>query len=872
MSKLTPMMKQYIEIKEQNKDALLFFRLGDFYEMFFEDAKIASKELGITLTGRDCGLAERAPMCGVPHHAAEGYIAKLIDKGYKVAICEQVQDPSEAKGIVERDVVRIITPGTLLESSMLDERDNNYILSIHEEGSVLGLSWADISTGEFYIYQVTGDKGSKQILDLLSGIAPREIIIRHNPEDQIPLVTELKNQYGCLITPFDYWFFEYHTAYQRLIGHFNVHSLRGFGCEHMVGGIVAAGALLGYLNQTQKNALNHITAIKPYQAESSMILDTATRCNLELTETIRGKTKKGSLLWLLDKTNTAMGGRLIKQWIQQPLINPVKINKRLDGVEELVKNPIAMEELRIGLNQIYDLERLMGRISYGNANARDLISLKQSLAILPTLKDTISKFDSVILQESYENFDLLQDIFELIEKSIDDNPPVTIKEGSIIKNGYSEKLDKYRHAMFKGKDWLAEFESEERERTGIKNLKVGFNKVFGYYLDVTRSYYELVPENYLRKQTLANSERFITPELKEVENTILGAEEKSVVLEYELFVDIRQKVAIEVKRIQRTAHVISTLDTLWSLAQVAMENDYVRPNINNGDIIEIQDGRHPVVEKTLGQGFFVPNHTYLDNSENQVAIITGPNMAGKSTYIRQVAILVLMAQVGSFVSANEANIGVVDRIFTRVGASDDLSAGQSTFMVEMNEMANILHNATSKSLLILDEIGRGTSTYDGLSIAWAVVEYICNKRILGSKALFATHYHELTELEGKLHGVNNFCITVKEQGKDIIFLRKIIRGGAEKSLGIQVARLAGIPLSIIDRASKILARLEKSGLSRIGDQQKIEEANPQISFFNHNTSEIEEKLKEIDIPNITPMEAINILSELVKKAKKGKDI
>ncbi|NLI60832.1 MAG: DNA mismatch repair protein MutS [Clostridiales bacterium] len=868
MAKLTPMMQQYMQIKEQNKDALLFFRLGDFYEMFFQDAEIASKELEITLTSRDCGLSERAPMCGVPYHAAEGYIAKLIEKGYKVAVCEQIQDPAEAKGIVERDVVRIITPGTLLETSMLDERSNNYILAIFRDDNVFGLSWADISTGEFNISQISEEKALEKARDIISGITPREIITPRDDEVESKVFDMVNNPHDVTSTPYDIWAFQYDIAYQKLIDHFNVHSLEGFGCQHMNIGICAAGALLGYLNDTQKTLLKHITSIKPYQTQSSMVLDISTRRNLELTETIRGKSKKGSLLWLLDKSNTAMGGRLLRQWIQQPLTKSNQIMDRLDGVEELVENPIAMEELKDKLKKIYDLERLVGRVAYGNANARDLISLKQSLAVLPTIKNVLADFKSRILSGFYANLDLLEDIFELIDCSIDENPPITLRDGSIIKDGFNEQLDKYRLAMSRGKDWLAGLEKEERERTGIKNLKIGFNKVFGYYLDVTKSYYDLVPENYIRKQTLANSERYITPELKEVEDTILGAEEKSVTLEYKLFADIRDKIADQVTRIQKTAHIISALDVLWALARVALENNYVRPQIDDGDTIHIRDGRHPVVEKTLPHELFVPNHTHLDNSNNRVAIITGPNMAGKSTYMRQVAIIVLMAQIGSFVPASQARIGIVDRIFTRVGASDDLSAGQSTFMVEMSELANILNNATSKSLLILDEIGRGTSTYDGLSIAWAVVEYICKEKNLGCKTLFATHYHELTDLEDKVDGVKNFCVTVKEQGNDIIFLRKIERGGAEKSLGIQVARLAGLPHPVIDKASRILSRLEEININRDKNSIYIQEEDLQLSLFDSRPSGIEEELREIDILNITPMEAINILNRLVEKSKK----
>ena len=875
MADLTPMMQQYLQIKEQYKDALLFFRLGDFYEMFFEDAQIASRELEIALTGRDCGLEERAPMCGVPYHAAEGYIAKLIEKGYKVAICEQLEDPSKAKGIVKRDVVRIITPGTILESSMLDEKSNNYIASIFKEGQNYGLAYADISTGEFYISQMTSQSGEKKLIDELSGIVPSELIINEEAQDAQNLLDEIRNRFNTFITLYHEWAYNAKTAYQKLITHFNVHSLEGYGCQTMEYGICAGGALLQYLSETQKKALQHIAAIKSYIPESYMVLDIATRRNLELVETMRGKEKKGSLLWLLDKTNTAMGGRLLKKWIQQPLINVEAINKRLNGVEELFNNPLLMDELQELLKKVYDLERLMGRISFGTANARDLLSLKQSISVLPSIKKLLGSCKSEILQEFYNELDLLEDIYDLIEKSINENPPLTIKEGSIIKDGYDIQLDKYRQAMYKGKEWIADLERRERERTGIKNLKIGFNKVFGYYIDVTKSNYELVPDDYIRKQTLANSERYITPELKEVEDLILGAEEKSIQMEYDIFVSIRDNVAREVNRIQNTAHIISELDALWSLAKVAVDNGYVRPEVSEDGVIDIVDGRHPVVEKTIPNNLFVPNNTYLDKTENRLLIITGPNMAGKSTYMRQVALIVLMAQIGSFVPASKAHIGIVDRIFTRVGASDDLAAGQSTFMVEMSEVANILNNATSKSLLILDEIGRGTSTYDGLSIAWAVVEYICNNEKLKCKTLFATHYHELTELEGKIEGVKNYSIAVKEQGNDIIFLRKIVRGGTQKSLGIQVARLAGVPNEVIKRADEILSKLEESNINKTSVNKNmsqkrnktISSEGAQLSLFDH-PSEIEKELKNMDILNMTPMEAMNALYKLVEKAKK----
>lgn len=872
MSGLTPMMQQYMKIKEQYKDALLFFRLGDFYELFFDDAVIASRELEIALTGRDCGLEERAPMCGVPYHSVEGYIARLIEKGYKIAICEQMQDPEEAKGLVERQVVRVITPGTVLEDSMLEEKNNNYLVSIFKDGQNFGFSIVDVSTGEFYLSQVTGENAQPKLLDELSRVAPREILINQSAELDQPLLSILKERCSPFITLYHEWAYSYNSAYQKLIQHFSVHSLEGFGCQHLSYGICAAGALMEYLTETQKNTLRHITRIKPYYLESYMILDAATRRNLELTETIRGKERKGSLLWLLDKTCTAMGGRLIRKWIQQPLIKKEEIEYRLDGVEELYNNAVLLDDLCSMLKRVYDLERLMARISYGTANARDLLALKQSVKNLPEIKKLLEPCKSAILKDAHVNLDTLEDIYNLIEESIAEDPPPTIKEGNIIKDGYDAQLDRYRRAMREGKEWIASLEQREREKTGIKNLRVGFNKVFGYYIEVTKSYYDMVPEYYIRKQTLANAERYITPELKEMEDTILGAEEKSIKLEYQIFLSIREEIARHVDRIQATAQIISTLDVLCSLAKVAIENDYVRPQITTDGVISIKEGRHPVVEKTIPGGMFVPNDTYLDKSDHRLMIITGPNMAGKSTYMRQVALIVLMAQIGSFVPAREAKIGLVDRIFTRIGASDDLSAGQSTFMVEMNEVANILHNATPDSLLILDEIGRGTSTFDGLSIAWAVIEYICTQKSLGCKTLFATHYHELTELEGKLPGVKNYRISVKEQGDNIIFLRKIVRGGSDKSFGIQVAKLAGLPEPVIERAKAILSQLEESDIARkssaatsyVAEKKPIGE---QLSFFIPRPSEIEEELKKIDVLNITPMEAMNILYRLVEKAK-----
>lgn len=858
---LTPMMQQYLQIKEQHKDALLFFRLGDFYELFFDDAITASKELEITLTSRNCGLDRRAPMCGVPHHSAEGYIARLIEKGYKVAICEQLEDPSEAKGIVKRDVVRIITPGTLVETSMLDEKSNNYLLSLYRSEEFWGISFVDVSTGEFLISQLHYDK----LIDELTRINPSEIIVDETiAETESKVIDVINKRLGAYVTPYHSWAYDRETSYKRLLRHFKVHSLEGYGCADMPHGICAAGALITYLSDTQKNALQHINKIQTYYIDKYMVLDFYTRRNLELVETMRSKQKKGSLLWLMDKTNTAMGGRLIKNWVQQPLTSKSEIDKRLDAVDELTQNQYLMEQLKENLSLVYDLERLMGKICYGNANARDLISLRESVKILPEIKSLLGNCSSELLHGIHNDLDSLEDIYSLIDRSIIDNPPVTIKEGNIIKDGFDEQLTKYRKALREGKNWIASLELKEKEKTGIKNLKVGFNKVFGYYIEITKSYLDQVPDHYIRKQTLVNSERYIIPELKEVEDNIIGAEEKSILLEYELFTTIRETIAREVERIQSTANKIALLDALWSLSQVALDNGYVKPVITTDGKIHIVDGRHPVVEKTLSHEQFVPNDTYLDMDKNRITILTGPNMAGKSTYMRQVALIVLMAQVGSFVPAKQATIGVVDRIFTRVGASDDLAAGQSTFMVEMSEVANILNNATPNSLLILDEIGRGTSTFDGLSIAWAVVEYICDNKNIAAKTLFATHYHELTELEGKYDGIKNYKVAVKESGDDIIFLRKIIEGSADKSFGIQVARLAGLPIPVIERAKVILRQLEETDAHSINQHEDISQ---QITFFNSAPTEIENILQNVDIAHTTPVQALNILNELIDKSK-----
>jgi len=882
MATVTPMMQQYLEIKEKYKDAFLFFRLGDFYEMFFDDAILASKELEITLTGRDCGLEERAPMCGIPFHSAESYINRLIEKGYKVAICEQLSDPDESKGLVERDVIRVITPGTVIEESMLEDKKNNYLASLCKNGSVIGIASVDVSTGEFNIGQIILDSIGSKLRDELARIQPKEIIVNeemYRDKEDFPRITaESSRFFHC----YHSWSFEYETAYRKLLHHFQVYNLQGFGCQDMHEGICAAGALLEYLTETQKKALAHINHINTHRQETYMILDAFTRRNLELTETIRGKSKKGTLLWLLDKTDTAMGGRLLRKWIEEPLVDAEKIKERLDSVEALKNDVVLHTNLRNELKEIYDIERLVSRISYGSVNARDCIALKQSISGIPKIKGMLEGIGVRQLASIHDELDPLEDVFQLLDDAIVEDPPVSVKEGSLIKEGYNEELDKLRQASSQGKEWIAKLEREEKEKTGIRTLKIGYNKVFGYYIDVTKSYYHLVPKHYIRKQTLANSERYITPELKEMEERILGADEKSVQLEYQLFCEIREKLSKEIKRMQKTARALAHLDVLQSLATIAAENSYVKPEITTGDKIEIIDGRHPVVEKTLPDEQFVPNNTLLNQDDNRVLIITGPNMAGKSTYMRQVALITLMAHIGSFVPASKASISITDRIFTRVGASDDLSSGQSTFMVEMTEVANILHNATSRSLLILDEIGRGTSTFDGLSIAWAVIEYICDKSKIGAKTLFSTHYHQLTELEKKLPGVKNYRVSVKEKGDDIIFLHKIVKGGADRSFGIQVAKLAGIPDDVIARAKKILKHLEDTDIHKQAFKDHFQEAAPaaehssakkamvknqQLDLFQIQMYEVLETIKNIDIVSTTPIEALNILYKMQQKLK-----
>ena len=879
MVALTPMMQQYMAIKEQYKDCILFYRLGDFYEMFYDDALTASRELEITLTGKNCGQEERAPMCGVPYHAVDVYLNKLVAKGYKVAICEQAEDPKQAKGIVKREVIRIVTPGTNLSQQALDEGRNNYLMCLVYDNNQFGLAITDISTGDFYTTEVAT---LKELYDEIHRFSPSEIICNDSFYMSGASLDDFKDRLHVSVSTLDTWYMDEAVSVQKIKEHFKVASLDGLGLTDFPSGTLAVGALLLYLYETQKNTLDNLTKITPYRSGGYMIIDSATNRNLELIETLREKQKKGSLLWVLDKTKTAMGARLMRNWIEQPLIEKKKITARQDAVEELYNDMITREEIREYLNAVYDLERLVTRISYRTANPRDLIAFKTSLGMIPPVKQLLSQAKSAELKEIDERMDCLEDIYDLIEKSIQDEPPIMIREGGMIKEGYNEDVDKFRLSRTEGKTWLAELEAREKEKTGIKNLRVRYNKVFGYYLEVTNSYKELVPEDWTRKQTLANAERYITPELKELEDMILGAEDKLAALEYDLYCEVRDSIGEQVVRIQETAKAIAHLDVLASLACVAQSNDYVRPSINTKGVIDIQGGRHPVVEKMNNNQMFIDNDTYLDNKNHRISIITGPNMAGKSTYMRQSALIVLMAQIGSFVPAKSANIGIVDRIFTRVGASDDLASGQSTFMVEMTEVANILRNATSRSLLILDEIGRGTSTFDGLSIAWAVVEHISNPKLLGAKTLFATHYHELTELEGKLDSVNNYCIAVREQGDDIIFLRKIIRGGADKSYGIQVARLAGVPDSVIDRAKEISSWLEETDVTdkaknlqvRTSAKKKevVREAVPaekQMSLFDIYPADhpVLKELAGLDVSNMTPIQALNTLYELQKRLK-----
>ena len=878
MAEVTPMMQHYLDTKKEYKDCILFYRLGDFYEMFFEDAQIVSKELELTLTGKSCGLEERAPMCGVPFHAADNYINRLVARGYKVAICEQVEDPKLAKGIVKREVIRVVTPGTNIDMQSLDETKNNYIMCISYLGDKFGITTCDVTTGELLVTEVDSER---KLIDEINKFSPSEIVCNEALYMSGVDVDDLKERLHIAISSLENWYFGDDLAKETLLNHFHIASLQGLGLQDFESGVISSGALLKYLYETQKNSLDNILSIHPYSIGKYMIIDSSSRRNLELVETMREKQKRGSLLWVLDKTNTAMGARLLRNYVEQPLIEKSEILKRQEFIETLNNCGYVRDELREYLNPIYDLERLITRITYQTANPRDLLAFKNSLKMLVPIKTSLSDISCTLATEILQELDCLEDLYQLLEESINEEAPLSVRDGEIIKLGFHDEVDRLRSAKTEGKSWLADLEIKEKDKTGIKNLRIRYNKVFGYYLEVTNSFKDMVPDYYIRKQTLTNAERYITPELKELEDTILGSEDRLVSLEYELFKQIRDHIAENVARIQKTAKAVAKIDVFASLSLVASLNNYCKPKINENGVIDIKNGRHPVVEKMIKNDMFIDNDTYLDNHSKRISIITGPNMAGKSTYMRQTALIVLMAQIGSFVPAASANIGVVDRIFTRVGASDDLASGQSTFMVEMNEVANILRNATSNSLLILDEIGRGTSTFDGLSIAWAVVEHISNTKLLGAKTLFATHYHELTELEGKLDGVNNYCIAVKEKGDDIVFLRKIVKGGADKSYGIQVAKLAGLPDSVIERAKEIVNELlanditetvrnisNVSASSKKKKQQLDEVDLAQISLFDTmKDDDIIEELKNVDIGNLTPLEALNKLYELQNKVK-----
>ncbi|MDR2042900.1 MAG: DNA mismatch repair protein MutS [Clostridium sp.] len=887
MAELTPMMKRYKETKEQYPDCILFYRLGDFYEMFFEDALTASKELEIALTGKSCGLEERAPMCGVPYHAADGYVNKLVKKGFKVAICEQIECPSsmedhrQGKELVRREVTQIITPGTNVSAQALEESRNNYLVCIvYTPSASIGLSVADVSTGDYYLTEVDD---FRKLMDELMKYEPSEIICNEAFLVGGADLGEVKSRLSAVITALAPDRFDEESAKRRLMDHFRVKTLAGLGIEDFPAGILAAGALLQYLYDTRKHSLDHLTRLSPYLADQYMLLDSSSRRNLELTETLREKRKTGSLLWVLDKTRTAMGARLLRSYLEQPLTKKEEIEKRLDAVAELCGAAVSREELREYLNLIYDLERLLGRIACKSANPRDLISFRNSLRLLPPIKQVLQDFSGELLTQIGGEIDSLEDLCGLVQNAIEDDPPLAVREGGLIKDGYDCGIDRLRGAKRDGKHWLADLESTERERTGIRNLKIRYNRVFGYYFEITKSNLDMVPEDYIRKQTLANAERYTTPRLKELEDTILNAEDKLFHLEYEVFCKVRDMIALERKRIQSTAKAVAKLDVFAALSLVAERGRYTRPRLNEKGVIHIKDGRHPVVEQVIPHGLFIANDTYLDNAKRCIAIITGPNMAGKSTYMRQTALIVLMAQMGSFVPASSADIGIVDRIFTRVGASDDLASGRSTFMVEMNEVANILRNATADSLLILDEIGRGTSTFDGLAIAWAVIEHISNRRILGAKTLFATHYHELTELEGKMSNVNNYCVAVKERGDDIVFLRKIVKGGADKSYGIQVAKLAGVPDMVIDRAKEIVEQLadheipervqeisaDGAAPNQAKKQPKPDEVDlAQMSFFATLTDDdVIKELTEMEVTRLTPIDALNTLYRLQNKVK-----
>ncbi|MEE0769405.1 MAG: DNA mismatch repair protein MutS [Clostridia bacterium] len=868
MDKFSPMMQNYLKTKEDYKDCILFYRLGDFYEMFFDDAITASRELELTLTGKDCGQEERAPMCGIPYHAAETYVARLISKGYKVAICEQLEDPKTAKGIVKRDVIRVVTPGTVIESNLLEEKKNNYIMAIYKNGIYFGMSVCDLSTGDFRMTQIRDTNNFAMLMDEISRYSPSEIVVNELMFNSTEEIIKIKERFETYISKSN-GFSQNVNEIKERSRIVNEDDKEIEKLDEYILAITAANGLIAYLVDTQKNNLEYLNKILLYNTSKYMSLDINARRNLEITEKLRDKSKKGTLLWVLDKTSTSMGGRLLRRWLNDPLVDECHINRRLESVKELKEDIILRGDIVDSLKKVYDIERLASKISYGSANGRDLISLKNSTAQLPGIKTILSKAKSQMLKDLYGELDELQDIYAIIDKAIVDEPPISVKEGGLIKLGYDEEIDRLKTATTDGKNWVLKLEAEEREKTGIKGLKVGFNKVFGYFIEVTKSNLSQVPDRYIRKQTLANCERYITEDLKRLENEILGAEEKVINLEYNAFVEIRDEIEKNVQRVQKSANIISILDVLASFATVADDMNYVMPTVDNNGIIDIKDGRHPVIEKIIGGSEFVPNDTYLDKGENRLSIITGPNMAGKSTYMRQVALITLMAQCGSFVPASYAKIGVVDKIFTRVGASDDLSMGQSTFMVEMMEVATILKEATQNSLVILDEIGRGTSTYDGLSIAWAVAEYISDKEKCGAKTLFATHYHELIQLEEKLEGVKNYSIAVKEKGEDIIFLRKIISGGTDESYGVHVAKLAGVPKAVTTRANEVLRSIERKNVL---NEKKLEKENKketagQLDMYNYKLAEIAHEIDKIDLNQLTPIDALNTLLKMKEKMK-----
>lgn len=856
---LTPMMQQYFQVKEKCKDCILFFRLGDFYEMFFEDAKVASRELELVLTGRDCGLESKAPMCGIPYHAANSYIGRLINKGYKIAICEQLEDPALAKGIVERDIIKVITPGTYTDTSFLDDNKNNYIMSIFVDGKFIGICSADVSTGDFRCTET--EFNLETLIDEISKFSPSELLLPQNIDEGIRLGIE--ERFKLLITVKEDAYFS--EDLKNLKDQFKTFDYSKYSKSLSL----AVNGLLKYIEETQKCEMLHMKDIEYYNIIEFLAIDINSRRNLEVSETFRDKEKKGSLLWVLDNTCTSMGARELRRWMEQPLVNKQRIDNRLDSVEEISKSISTIKDIKDTLKNIYDIERIVGKISSKGVNARELISLKNSIAMIPQVKIDISSFKSNLLVSMFNNLDELEDIFDLINNSISDNPSISIKEGNIIKDGFNSEIDELRKAKLHGKEWIASMESKEREETGIKSLKVGYNRVFGYYIEITKSNYDLIPEGrYIRKQTLSNAERYITPELKDIEDKILGAEDKLINIEYDLFCGIRDNIEINIERMKKTAKIISKLDVIVSLAQAALDNNYCKPIISEDDEVLIKDGRHPVVEKMIPTNTFVANDVTLNRDEEQLLLITGPNMAGKSTYMRQVALIVIMAQIGSFVPASYAKISLCDKIFTRIGASDDLAAGKSTFMVEMWEVANILNNASNKSLVLLDEVGRGTSTYDGLSIAWSVIEYICKNNSLKCKTLFATHYHELTKLEGRIHGVKNYSVAVSEINNEIVFLRKIVKGGADQSYGIEVAKLAGLPKELLANAKEILRKLENTSnkevsISQLGGKSK----NKQMNFLDVQKDSLLEELRDIDVLNMTPIESMNKLNSLVIKAK-----